>query len=294
VPADGPKAGAGGGQWCNLRPVSELVHRDVTASGVRVRVAESGSGANVLLLHGLFLDHSTWDGMRPSLESEFHLVTPDFPGFGESEKPPPSRFPYGIEAFAETIADLYAGLELGRAAVIGHCLGGAVALTLAARHPELVSKLVLVGPLCEPPRRGTFGSLSLLPLVGGFVFKQLWSRRVFASFFREQMVSHPSRIPPQRIDAYYETFSTPEARGSALATLRALEDTRPIVARTHGVRAPTLVVWGRSDRVVRARLGQQLAREIPGAGFELLDAGHAPQEEIPDELSQTVLRFLRR
>jgi pimeloyl-ACP methyl ester carboxylesterase len=248
----------------------------------------------VLFLHGLFLDHSTWAAMRPLLEPEFHLVMPDFPGFGESEKPPPSRFPYGIDAFADTIADLYAGLELGRAAVVGHCLGGAVALTLAARHPELVSKLVLVDPACEPPRRGTFGSLSLLPVVGGFVFKQLFSRRAFASFFRDRMVSRPGRITSARIDAYYEAFSTPEARGSALATLRALEDTRTIVARTHGVRAPTLVVWGRSDRVVRARAGQQLAREIPGAGFELLDAGHAPQEEIPEELAATILRFLRR
>src|SRR5689334_25405900 len=128
------------------------LHRDVTASGVRLRVAEDGSGPPVVLLHGLFVDHSSWDGVIASLCSDFRLIAPDLPGFGESEKPPASRFPYGVDAFSEAICDLYAALEVGRAAVVGHALGGGVALALAARHPELVSRLVLIDALCYPPR----------------------------------------------------------------------------------------------------------------------------------------------
>jgi len=269
------------------------VQRDVTASGIRVRVSESGDGRTLLLLHGLFLDHTTWDPMCDALPSGLRMVAPDLPGFGASEKPTPGRYPYGIEALAEAIADLYAGLELGRASVVGQCLGGAVALELAARHPELVSRLVLVNPLCEAPHLGAYGSLARLPFVGGFTFKQLWTRAVFRAFFRDRLLAPDANVEPARIDAYYQTFSEPRARASALETLRSTFDTRGIVAKTQGVRAPTLVVWGSSNRVVEPRLGQKLAREIHGARFEVIDAGHALQEERPLELARSVGSFLK-
>ncbi len=268
------------------------VHRDVTASGVRLRVAEAGSGPTVILIHGLFVDHRSWDLIMPELAESFRVVAPDLPGFGASEKPPPSRFPYGIEAFAEAIADLYAGLELGPAAVVGHALGGAVALTLAARHPELVSRLILIDALCYESGAGRYGELALLPFVGGLVLKQLWGRGLFRRHFQETVFGPTSSIAAPRIDRYFDAFNAPAARSSALATLRATVDTRGIVAQTPRIQAPTLVIWGRHDRVWPASLGQRLSREIRGCGFELLDSGHSPHEERPREIVRIVRRFL--
>jgi pimeloyl-ACP methyl ester carboxylesterase len=273
--------------------MSARTHRDVTASGVRLRVAEDGQGPAVVLLHGVFVDHSSWNGVIDRLRSGFRVVAPDLPGFGASEKPPASRFPYGVEAFAEAVADLYGGLELGRAAVVGHGLGGAVALTLAARHPELVARLVLVDAHCYDASLDLQHRLALAPLVGGFVFKQLWGRGTFRAHFRDRVLSPRARVPSEQIDHYYDLFNTPAARGSALATLRSTTDTRPLVAQTTRIQTPTLVVWGRADRIFPAALGQRLAKEIRGAGFELVDAGHAPQLECPDELSTIIARFLR-
>jgi pimeloyl-ACP methyl ester carboxylesterase len=268
------------------------VHRDVTASGVRLRVAEAGVGTPVILIHGLFVDHTSWDRVMPQLAESFRVIAPDLPGFGASEKPPPSRFPYGIEAFAEAIADLYAGLELGPAAVVGHALGGAVALTLAARHPELVSKLVLIDALCYESGTGRYGELALLPFVGGLILKQLWGRGLFRRHFQETVFGPTSSVATPRIDRYYDAFNAPAARSSALATLRATVDTRGVVAQTTRIHAPTLVVWGRHDRVWPASFGQRLSREIRGSGFELLDAGHSPHEERPEEIVRLVQRFL--
>jgi pimeloyl-ACP methyl ester carboxylesterase len=266
--------------------------RDVKANGVRLRVAMSGDGPPVVLLHGLFVHHGTWDAVVDEVRSEFRLIAPDFPGFGESEKPPSSRFAYDVGAFAEVVADLFAGLDLGRAAVVGHALGGAVALTLAARHPELVSRLVLVDSVCFDAPMDLHRRIALLPVVGGFVLKQLWGRATFRSFFRNDMLSRPD-YPMERIDEYYDAFNDPAARGSALATLRATRDTRPIEAQTARVQVPTLVVWGRADRLVPARFGQRLSRQIRGAGFELMDTGHAPHEERPAEFASILGRFLR-
>lgn len=268
-------------------------HRDVKANGVRLRVAECGDGPPVVLLHGLFMNHRTWDGVALDLQREFRLVAPDFPGFGESEKPPASRFPYDVQAFAEVVADLYAGLDLGRAQVVGHGLGGAVAITLAARHPELVSRLVLVDALCFDSPFDVRRRIALLPIVGGFVLKQLWSRTTFRGFFRDVVLTGRATPPLEKIDRYYDAFNDPASRGSALAALRATVDTRAVAALTARIAAPTLVVWGRGDRVFPAGLGQRLARQIRGAGFELMDAGHAPHEELPAEFASIVARFFR-
>jgi pimeloyl-ACP methyl ester carboxylesterase len=272
--------------------MSARILRDVTASGVRLRVAEDGTGPPVVLLHSLFFDHTSWHGVIDGLRGRFRVVAPDLPGFGESEKPPPSRFPYGIDAFAEAIADLYAGLELGRASLVGHGLGGAVAVTLAARHPELVLRLVLIDTLCYESELDFYQRVALVPILGGFAFKQLWGKSSFRAHFRETLLSARARVLNERIDHYYRMFNTPAARGSALATLRATVDTRSVVAQTSRIQTPTLVIWGRADRVVPAGHGQRLAREIRGASFELVDAGHAPQEELPAELAAILTRFL--
>jgi pimeloyl-ACP methyl ester carboxylesterase len=267
--------------------------RDVTASGVRLRVVERGSGPKLVLLHSSFMDHSTWNAVALELSDEYTVITPDLPGYGESEKPAPSRFAYDVEAFTGAIADLYAALSLGRATVVGHGLGGSIALTLAARHPELVSELVVIDPIAEPPSTWAYGRLAHLPLAGSLVFKQLLGRGLFGSYFRELFMGDPAAITNARLDAYYDAFNTPAARSSVLATLRATVDTRPVAAQTSRIQKPTLVLWGRRDRVLPASVGQRLAREIRGARFELLDTGHAPQEERPQEVTDAVRRFLR-
>jgi pimeloyl-ACP methyl ester carboxylesterase len=268
------------------------VHRDVTASGVRLRVVEDGDGPPIVFVHGMFVDSRCWDAVRGELSGSFRVITPDLPGFGQSEKPPPSRFPYGIDAFAEGIADLFAGLELGRSALVGHGLGGAVAMTLAASHPELVSHLVLIGPLSYGERPRLESSLARLPVVGNLLFKQFVGRNLFRAYFRERLLAPGASVSNERIDGFYESFNSPAARGSALATLRSCADARTVVARTSRVQSPTLILWGRGDSLYPPSYGPLLAREIRGAHFDLLDAGHLPQEERPDEVAFHIKRFL--
>ena len=271
----------------------EQLRRDVTGKGVRLRVAECGHGEPVILLHGLFFDCTTWNRVGRGLCDSFRVIAPDLPGFGESEKPPKHRFKYSIPTFAEAIADLYGALDLGRASLVGHGLGGAVALTLAASHPELVSRLVLVDSLYHRAPLDFRQRIAMVPFLGGLVFKQLVGRSGFRTLIRDSLVPSRARIQQQRIDAYYEAFNTPAARGSALEALRGTADTHLLTASTRRIQAPTLVVWGRHDNVYPAGYGHRLARDIRGAGFELMDAGHAPQEEQPEQLASIVGRFLR-
>src|SRR5690348_16775638 len=117
---------------------------DTSARGARVRLVEAGSGPLLILVHGYLSSHRTWDEVTPSMAERFRVIAPDLPGFGESEKPPASRYEYGFDAFADSLADVVAALDLGRVSVCGHGLGGSVALTLAAKYPDIVDRLVLV------------------------------------------------------------------------------------------------------------------------------------------------------
>lgn len=272
--------------------MTERVYRDVLASGVRLRVMEDGSGPPVLYLHGVYLNHVTWHPIADELGSRFHHVIPDLPGFGESEKPPPARFAYDVDAFSGAIVDLYGALGLGRATVIGHGLGGAIAITLAARHPELVSRLVLIDAAWHELGPSLATRVANVPLLGGLVVKQLLGRTIFRAYFRSTLLAPDAVLEDSRIDRYYDLFNTPAARGSALATLRATADTRTVTAFTPRVETPTLVLWGRHDKVSPAAFGQRLGREIRGARFELVDSGHCPQEERPREVGALIRRFL--
>jgi pimeloyl-ACP methyl ester carboxylesterase len=271
--------------------VTERVTRDVTARGVRMRVVEAGSGPPVVLIHDILVSHLEFEGVIEPLAARLRVLAPDLPGFGESEKPSPSRYAYGIESFAEAMVDMIAGLGLGRVSVVGHSMGGAVAITLAAEHPELVERLVLVDALSHPFRLDFKSRLTTAPIVGSLLFKQLYGRGAFRRFFRENVFTAGFSLPLERIDRYYDLFNTPAARESAHAVLQSIRDTRPVVARVTRITAPTLVVWGRRDRLSPPVFGQRLAREIAGARFDVLDTGHAPNEERPDQLADSMLRF---
>jgi pimeloyl-ACP methyl ester carboxylesterase len=271
--------------------VIERVTRDVTARGVRMRVVEAGSGPPVVLIHDILVSHLEFEGVIDLLAAHLRVLAPDLPGFGQSEKPSPARYSYGVESFAEAMVDMIAGLGLGRVSVVGHSMGGAVAITLAAEHPELVERLVLVDALSHPFRLDFKSRLTTAPIVGRFLFKQLYGRRAFRRFFRENVFTASDELPLERIDRYYDLFNTPAARESAHAVLQAIRDTRPVVARVTRITAPTLVVWGRRDRLGPPVYGQRLAREIPGARFDVLDTGHAPHEERPVEFVDSLLRF---
>ena len=274
------------------RPARAL--RDVTARAVRTRVLEAGreDAPALVLIHDFLVDHRSYDDIVDALAERFHVIAPDLPGFGESEKPNPARYAYGIEGHAEAVVDLIAAFGVGRAAVLGHGMGAAIAITLAAGHPELVQRLVVEDALVYPFVPSWKMRLALTPVVGGIFFKQLFGRTLFRSYFRDEVFGPESPPPAARVDAFYDAFNGPSARESAHAVMRSFQDTRAVVARLGRITAPTLVLWGCDDRVVPVANAQRLAREIPRAKLEIMDAGHAPHEERPREFIALLTEFL--
>ena len=313
VPASSPLSSLAGlhtGFGREKFPAVNTVLRDISARGARVRLLEAkpGDGAAgaetsappktaLLLLHDLFTSRSSWAPLLSRVVQTYRVLAPDLPGFGESEKPPPSRFSYTVDAMAEAMLDVLAAVRESRAVVCGHGLGAAVALALAADHPGVVKNLILVSPLWLGATPSRVARLARLPVVGPLLFKQGYGRAMFRAHFRDEVYAPAAAggepFPQARVDEWFERFDAPSAREAALATMRGLSDPRAVVARLPRVTTPTLLVWGREDKLVPVSAGRRLAREIPQARLEVIAAGHSPAEEAPDEFARVLRGFLR-
>ncbi len=270
-------------------PEIEESHQDVSSGTVRLRATEwrtrSARATPLLILPGALSSRLSFRALAQHLASDFQVIAIDFPGFGDSEKPPPSRYPYGISAFADATADLFAGMNLARAHVLGHGLGGAVALRLAARHPELVIRLALMAPLIETAPSARF---LLGPVLGGLFLRQFVGKRLFFRMYREYI--NPD-VEASALTQWYEALTPPACRSALLSTLRAAQEPREVIADSRRVRAPTLLLWGRDDRLLPVEHGRRLSREMPEAGLELLSSGHAPHEQHPETTAATLGSF---
>lgn len=259
-----------------LEPFDVTLHDRASAEGgtrlgCRVRYVEGGprDAPAVVLLHGLGRDHEQWRALASALSSVRRVVALDLPGFGASE---PLRGPTTWEALAESVLDVIAGLEVGRATWIGHSIGAAAAIVAAADRPEFVERLVLVSPVCYRVPLPFDERALRTPVLGRSLGRRLLGRRVLARHVGGE--TRPASLP---------------------LTFRMLEEsTAPstIEARIPRVRAPALVVWGREDEVSPWTHGTRLSRELGSARLEILDCGHFPEAERPAHLQSLVFDFL--
>jgi len=270
-----------------------------------VRTVRRGAGEPYVLIHGIGSRAEVWSPVLDALAERFAVVAVDLPGFGRSpaqvQRPTIER---QTDALAQWLRD--EGLE--GCHVGGNSMGGAIALLVAAQRPELVKTLTLISPavpdLRLDPRRLSDPRMAFayLPLVGARVRAQLAALgpRERAAQVIKLCFADPSRFPESRLDELTEehgaragfAWAAPAMARSTFAIFRAwstrgkasLWSVAPLV------KAPTLVVWGREDRVISVKRAVRTARAIPRARLLVLPrTGHVAQMERPVVVAKAVL-----
>lgn len=260
----------------------DLEHHETTLRGLTVHWVEAGEGPPLVLIHGLLVSHLEWLDVMPALSEHFRCIALDLPGHGQSDKPGEDRFPYTREAFADVVRELMRDLGIERAHVCGHSLGGAIAVTLAADHPDVVDRLAVLDSAVYQFTLPLKGRLPLVPGLGPIVFKRLYGRRLFRDYFVTDVFSGYPGLNMERVDRYYDDFDSRAGRNAGYAALRNTLDVTSVAPKIRRVQAPTLVIWGDEDRLVPVNLAHRLAREIEGSKIEIIAAsGHAPNEQHP-------------
>jgi pimeloyl-ACP methyl ester carboxylesterase len=278
---DGPT-----GEWIAR---AGLEPRSLEVAGVRVRYVRAGAGPPVVLLHGLASSIYTWKDVLPALAARHDVVAIDLPGFGGSAIPDQPSIPLYVKVVTGTMDQL----GFRRASLVGNSLGGAIALATAAAHPDRVDRLVLIDAAGYNFRPEDRPLVLRLPTWTPETLAESMPMRPLVKVSLRQVFHDDSKVTPERVAEYVAPMRRP---GAALYARRLLAgaDTWgfPEVIRT--VRAPTLVLWGRYDAWIPLADAWRFGADIPGSPVRLLEAGHMPQEERPEETAAAIVDFLAR
>ncbi len=278
---------------------------EVGTARLHVRRTPGPDGVPAVYVHGLGGSSTNWTDLAALLAPVAAGTAPDLPGFGYSE--PEAGFDFTLQAHAEVVArhieDVGAPVHL-----LGNSMGGAIALLIAERRPELVKTLTLISPAMPDrrpdPRRLSDPRMALayLPLVGARVRAQLAALgpRERAAQVIKLCFADPSRFPAERLDELADehgarggfTWAAPAMARSTFAIFRAWSTLgkASLWSAAPRVQAPTLVVWGREDRVISVRRAMRTAKVIPKARLLVLPrTGHVAQMERPIVVAKAVL-----
>jgi pimeloyl-ACP methyl ester carboxylesterase len=263
--------------------------RDTVVDGVRWRSRETaGNGFPVIYVHGLLSTSASWKRAVAAASGGRPSVAVDLPGFGYSDRPWP--YDYTVGGQAEALLRYLDTRGFERVALVGNSLGGAVCLVAAAARPSRVSALVLVGSASPVSSIPWNFRLLRAPVVGELEMEFL-IRPVMEAALRYRLFARAERVTQEEVDEDWTSVRVPGTRRAALAAVRS--SSRGYEGLLARIRVPTLVLWGKGDKILPPEEGLHLATEVPGARLVVLpDTGHLPQEETPEEFSHAVSQFL--
>ncbi|MFJ9558490.1 alpha/beta fold hydrolase [Streptomyces fuscichromogenes] len=283
----------------HLRPVGdgELVTHHRVVHGYRRAYRIAGDGPALVLIHGIGDSSATWARLIPDLARTHTVIAPDLLGHGESDKP---RADYSVAAYANGVRDLLTTLGIESATLLGHSLGGGVAMQFAYQFPERTERLVLVsaggvGREVNPVLRlvslpGAHLALSALRLPGMRLQVGLAVRLL------ELLDTGLGQDAPELL-TLVDALPDETSRNAFIRTLRAVVDWRGQVVTmldrcylTEGM--PTMLLWGDRDSVVPVRHAHRAREAMPGARLEIFEgAGHFPFHADPARFVALVQEF---
>jgi pimeloyl-ACP methyl ester carboxylesterase len=258
-------------------------------------VLDSGDGPPVLLFHGGGLSASSWVQLLAPLQAGFHTYAPDMPGCGLTYRIDYRGMPYrkSAEGF---VGELMDALELKSAALIGHSLGGYSALAFALSYPERVTKLVLLGePAGSQPRSGWVKIVTDKSFIAGprttmRETRDIWSHQVCAHIDRVKQEMLDADNAQSNIAGYDRSWNS---TFEEVVAEKDFEFSYGLRRELHGLRPPTLFVWGDKDFFGPPSEGQAMANLAPHAKCEILeDTGHAVFIDQPERTAHLVQEFL--
>jgi pimeloyl-ACP methyl ester carboxylesterase len=275
---------------------------ETTAEGRRVRVARLGKGPPLVLLHGYPDNLQIWSALAPLLAARFEVIAFDWPGMGDSDPWPGGATPAHMADRALALLERW-GRQ--RVSLVGLDMGGQPALSLAARHPERVDRLVVMNSLVLPDEETSWEIRVLrrygwnrfvLRRLGGVVFRR--AERTF--------LPRGERLPRDLRDELWRCFRRPEVRAYVAKMCAGYQGTLPALAAQYGqVSCPTLVLWGERDRHFPPAHARRLHESIAGSRLSIVPDGehwmawHAAEQVaaeidgflgvlVPDRVASTV------
>jgi len=253
----------------------------VTVFGARIHYVDVGAGPTVILLHGLADDVGVWGSVMPALAAKHRVIALDQVGFGRSDKP---LLNYRVSTFVDFLDGFLNELKIKRASLVGNSLGGWVAADFALKHPDRIERLVLsdaagYAALAKTMDPRALNALHLasredIRYLGPLTFRDKRFYEDVDLAFKQRVTAGDSYTVSQLLDSMI--------RGEDVL------DNRLAV-----IKQPTLVLWGREDKLIPLSFGERFHKEIAGSRLRVIDnCGHMPHVECPEKFNDALLQFL--
>jgi pimeloyl-ACP methyl ester carboxylesterase len=263
------------------------ISKQVEIYGQKIHYLEAGSfGPQVILLHGLGGYATNWAQTIPALASKYHVYAPDQIGFGQSDKPIVN---YRVATLVEFLDQFYQKLGIEKATLVGNSFGGWAAAAFAIAHPQKVDKLVLVSA-AGYSGKGYSRVERLKELYPAFNPSTTADmKRLFELIFYDKAMSDDAIV----VSAFTQKLKTGDGYtiNSFMDSILRGEDF--IDDKVKMIKAPTLVIWGRDDKLNPLAMAEAFAQDISGAQKVIIEqCGHVPQIEKAPAFNGALLKFL--
>lgn len=255
----------------------------VTINRNRIRYLEDGSSEqNLILLHGLGGYAERWSNIMPILAKKFHVYAPDMIGYGQSDKPTADYTP---EYFAKYVFEFMESLGIKDTYMVGTSLGGQVVIECAATQNTVIKKIVLISP-AGIMRKST-------PVLDAYTMAALYPTKEAIKNAYQMMIGEGKQVSEISIERFLNNMSRPNAKMVFLSTLLGLKNAPDIFDKLERISIPTLLIWGKEDKLIPFEYAGQFASSIKNCKFIPMDGcGHSPYVEDPEKLSELVVEFL--
>jgi len=279
-------------------------YRTANVDGLKVFYREAGaaSAPAVLLLHGFPTSSHMFRNLIPALADSYHLIAPDYPGYGQSDMPDRSKFAYTFDRFGELVDGLLDQLSLMRYAMYVMDYGAPVGWRLALKHPERVTGLIVQnGNAYEEGLKEFWDPIKAYWADHSEAHREALKGLVTPEATKFQYtdgVADLSRISP---DNWVHDQALLDRPGNVELQMDLFYDYRtnlPLYPRIQSYfrehKPPTLIVWGKNDKIFPADGAHPYRRDLPDAEFHLIDTGHFALEDKADEIVPLIRDFLDR
>jgi pimeloyl-ACP methyl ester carboxylesterase len=259
-------------------------------AGIRLHVRDTGpkDAPAVIFLHGFGASLHTWEPWAATLSRDLRVIRLDLPGSGLSSPDPSGN--YTDARSTEVLLALMNRLQLARASLAGHSIGGRIAWTFAAQHPDRVEKLVLISPDGFDSPGFEYGTKPKIPStvkLMRYVLPKPLLRMSLAPAY-----ANPAALTDELTTRYHDLMLGPGSRDALIARMEQTVLVDP-VPRLQKIAAPTLLLWGEQDALIPFGNSADYLKAIPLASLVALPGlGHLPQEEAPDKTLVPVRAFL--
>lgn len=256
-----------------------------------------GDGDPVLCIHGFGASLFSWRNFVDPVSQNYQLILIDLKGSGNSPKPPGSG--YSTQDHADLIYKFIMDRDLKNLTLVGNSFGGSLALLLSVmlidHEPGRLRALILIDPGAYPQYIPGYLKLIGFPLIGALAV-YLTPAKWMAKIVLRLAYYDPKKITAEQIAAYAAPLAAPGGKHALLETGKRIipPNIGKLLARYKDINVPTLIIWGKQDKIISPDAGKLLVQAIPNSSLKWIDqCGHVPQEERPEVTTPLILNFLQ-